>query len=202
MYLNFYLGLDGCVVTRNNSDSFDCTRGLSTWAICSKSAKEVRCIQDDHLAKTEGQKWSRKQFGQHYYKNITFECEMCYMADSSNFLVNNTDPKASQRCRTEELNPVLKRPVIEAFIDIVPEHFCLGERRFKRYIPCNYHSEKKWSQACLLSSKIFLLDFSLKFSFRRRFWRRQILSRVLGFWNGQVTYCWWIRLVVFHMKMI
>ena len=130
------------------------------------------------------------------YKNVTFECELCFMSPSTELEVIAT-PKngVTQRCRTENANPALSVPHSKEVMAVKETHFCLGSRQFHRFEPCNYHSQKKWSQACLLSSKYknwFLLkQFIL--SLRRRIRWGSVLFGVLGIRSRKAADSWRVR---------
>ena len=56
------------------------------------------------------------------------------------------------RCRSQSFqNPVFDTPHSQMKVAVKMEHFCIGNRKFERFVECNVHTGRKWSHACLLS---------------------------------------------------
>jgi len=93
-------------------------------------------------------------------KNVTFICQMCYMAENSKLIfdfetakndVIANDVSPWPRCRTMSRDPLFEIPHMTVIAQVKPEHFCFGSRVFKKKVPCNLSSGKRWSTACALS---------------------------------------------------
>jgi len=69
------------------------------------------------------------------------------------------------------------------------EHFCIGNRKFERFVECNVHTGRKWSHACLLS--VFTGGFGGD-RFYLKYWRSGLgklltfggLGKHLEHWNS------------------
>ena len=73
-------------------------------------------------------------------KNVTFICEMCYMAENSKLIfdfetakndVIANDVSPWPRCRTMSRDPLFEIPHMTVIAQVKPEHFCFGSRVFK-----------------------------------------------------------------------
>ena len=73
-------------------------------------------------------------------KNVTFICQMCYMAENSKLMfdfetakndVIANDVSPWPRCRTMSRDPLFEIPHMTVIAQVKPEHFCFGSRVFK-----------------------------------------------------------------------
>lgn len=145
---NKYVSFAGVSVplSKINTEILQCKRGTPTWWVFPIDKSKLpnhptECIDDLELG--------NDVIG----KNITFTCESCFMADSKMIeFPANLPAQFNRRCRSQSFqNPIFDTPHSQMKVAVKMDHFCIGNRKFERFVECNVHTGRKWSHACLLS---------------------------------------------------
>ena len=149
------IGTKGCVIYKSLRN---CTYGEMTWVVCAASKTSgTKCLPDRNINRAANPRIDDAQPA----KNISFECAMCYLTPNADLIFDDHGGELSPwgynigkwpRCRTmSNDDPLFKVPHIEVVAQVTANHFCIGQRFFRKKVRCNSSSGKKWSKACILS---------------------------------------------------